>query len=337
MPSHLPQSRLRLLTDWQACYSTAVSLLSNADPFFLGRVGGSDTDAVVDYLTAKKEGSPEGLEQARDRHLARVMKFNGFYDLENDASKSFTRFLEELLACYREFSRFALAGQQLLNLYFPENIDARFRESCIQGRDRYEQLIESIASCQKGVTCFPYPFFEKLVFGRYTLFRAFSETLPGKRVLVLSPFSTSIESNFPNRSAFFKNYEYPEFELQTLDSPVTYSGLPREYYPHHDWFETTEALKSDLRGIEFEIALLGCGSYAVPLGLFIEQELKRQAIYVGGVLQLFFGIMGRRYDNPFFLAQINPDKFILPVERSKYLRHVNVADTAPREAFGAYF
>ena len=337
MPSQPPRSRLRLLTDWRACYSTAVSLLSNADPFFLGRVGGSDTDAVADYLAARIDGSPEALEEVHTRHLAKVMKFNGFYDLGTDPRESFTRFLEELLACYRQFGRFALVGQQLLSLYFPENIDPRFRETHVQGRERYEQLVASIVGCQEEAICFPYPFFEKLVFDRYTLFRAFSETLPGKRVLVVSPFSASIESNFANRSEFFKNYEYPEFELQTLGSPITYSGLPREHYPHRDWFDTTEALKSDLEGIEFEIALLGCGSYAVPLGLFIERGLKRQAIYVGGVLQLFFGIMGRRYDNPFFLAQINPDKFILPIERSRYLTHVSVTEGTAREAFGAYF
>ena len=47
--------------------------------------------------------------------------------------------------------------------------------------------------------------------------------------------------------------------------------------------------------------------------------------------------MGRRYDNSFFLSQINTEKFILPLERTKYLRHVNVKEDTAREAFGAYF
>jgi hypothetical protein len=194
-----------------------------------------------------------------------------------------------------------------------------------------------MASRHELITCFPYPFYEKVVFDRFTLFRAFSQALPGKHVLVVSPFSNSIEANFQNRSSFFRDYEYPEFELLTLNTPITYSGLPKEFYPHRDWFETAEALKAELARVEFDIALLACGSYAVPLGLFIQRELKRQAIYVGGVLQLFFGIMGRRYDNPFFLDQINADKFILPLERSRFLEHVSVKDDAPREAFAAYF
>jgi hypothetical protein len=334
--SHSLHSGLNLVTDWEECHEAAAHLVSGGAPFFLGRVGGSDTDAVVDYLAARNEGTADALQHVTDRHLARVMKFNGFYDLDRSADKFF-RYLRLLLQCYEQCARFALVGRQLLNMYFPDNLNPAFRNEPLQDVEKYARLIDGIANNHGQVTCFPYPFYEKIVFDRFTLFRAFSKTLPGKRVLVVSPFSESIEANFGNRCAFFKDYEYPDFDLLTLATPITYSDLPREYYPHADWFETTEALKGQLRELEFDIALLACGSYAVPLGLFIEQELGRQAIYVGGVLQLFFGIMGRRYDNPFFLDQINPDKFILPVERSKYLGHVTVAHDTPRDAFGAYF
>jgi hypothetical protein len=329
-------SGLTVVTDWQECYDTAVNLISGGAPLFLGRVGGSDTDAVVDYLAARNEGTADAFQHVTDRHLARVMKFNGFYDLDRSPEKTF-RYLHLLLECYEQCPRFALVGRQLLNMYFPDNLNPAFRDETLQDADRFVRLIDGIVNRHNQVICFPYPFYEKLVFDRLTLFRAFSTTLPGKRVLVVSPFSESIEANFGNRAAFFRDYEYPEFDLLTLATPITYSDLPKEYYPHSDWFETTAALKGELRKIEFDIALLACGSYAVPLGLFIEQELRRQAIYVGGVLQLFFGIMGRRYDNPFFLDQINPDKFIFPVERAKYLGHVTVKHDTPRDAFGAYF
>jgi len=134
-----------------------------------------------------------------------------------------------------------------------------------------------------------------------------------------------------------KNYYYPRFNLVTMNTPITYSGLPLEFYPHNDWFETLASLKEVVRTQRFDIALLACGSYAVPLGRYIEKELGRQAIYVGGVLQLFFGIMGRRYDNQFFLDQINLERFIWPVEKDRYFEHVTIDTNSPREAFGAYF
>ena len=96
-------------------------------------------------------------------------------------------------------------------------------------------------------------------------------------------------------------------------------------------------MKEDIRKLDFDVAFLSCGSYALPLGNFIKEDLHRQAIYVGGVLQLLFGVMGRRYENEHFLRQINRVKFIMPVEGAQFLKHVSIAPETAREAFGAYF
>ena len=161
--------------------------------------------------------------------------------------------------------------------------------------------------------------------------------LQGKKVLVVSPFSKSIESNFTNRRDFFKDYHYPAFELRLQTTPITYAGLPDEFYPDQDWLATTERLKNEISQINFDIALLGCGSYAMPLGIHIRDTLKKQAIYVGGVLQLYFGVMGRRYQDVFFTDQINLEKFIFPLEGQELLKHVTINEKTAREAFGAYF
>ncbi|MBV8846390.1 MAG: hypothetical protein JO307_26590, partial [Bryobacterales bacterium] len=260
MSSSLPPPHVRLLTEWEDCFKETVRLMMGDRPFFLGRVGGSDTDAVVDYLAATNE---EALRDVTHCHLARVMKFNGFYDTEN-SPESFYEFLRVMLTCYQELNKFALVGKRLLNIYFPNNIHMEYREQVVEGSNKYQALIQNIADHHNSeIECFPYPFFEKLVSAEFTLFRAFSRALPGKRVLVLSPFSKSIETNFENRSSFFKEYQYPEFELLTVNTPITYSGLPKDFYPHPNWFATVESLKSELMTIEFDIALLACGSYAV--------------------------------------------------------------------------
>jgi hypothetical protein len=64
--------------------------------------------------------------------------------------------------------------------------------------------------------------------------------------------------------------------------------------------------------------------------------LRRRAIYVGGILQLFFGVIGRRYQGPFYLNSINADAFIQPLERDNFLRHVAIDSKTAKEAFGAY-
>jgi hypothetical protein len=207
----------------------------------------------------------------------------------------------------------------------------------ITNREELRTLIEQISDQPASVFGYPYGFVEKLLLDKYTLYRAFETELIGKTVLVISPFSRSILANFGSKREFFRNYQYPDFNLVTLNTPITYSGLPRNSYPHDSWFETLDALKTSTLSLEFDIALLSCGSYAGPLGLHIESMLGKQAIYVGGVLQLYFGIMGRRYTGPFVQNQINPNAFIWPVERDDYLPHVQVNTSDPTEGFGAYF
>ena len=78
----------------------------------------------------------------------------------------------------------------------------------------------------------------------------------------------------------------------------------------------------------------------MTLGDHIAAGLGRKAVYVGGILQLYFGVMGRRYENPFFLNQIRPQYFVRAEEEAeRYLtpmRHPS-APNAPKEGFGAYF
>ena len=169
------------------------------------------------------------------------------------------------------------------------------------------------------------------------MFRLFSEVLPGKRVLALTPFEISIRANFSNRTRFFPEFEYPEYELLTYNTPITYAGLPPDFYPDQDWFETVERIKGDLCNLEFDIALMSCGAYSMPLGLYIRDILGKKAIYVGGCLQLFFGITGRRYQDPYFIDQIDPSAFIFPLERERFLPFANVGPKTVVEAFGGTF
>lgn len=43
------------------------------------------------------------------------------------------------------------------------------------------------------------------------------------------------------------------------------------------------------------MALIGCGAYGFPLAAHIK-KMGKQAVHLGGVLQILFGIKGRRWD-----------------------------------------
>jgi hypothetical protein len=74
---------------------------------------------------------------------------------------------------------------------------------------------------------------------------------------------------------------------------------------------------SEISKLDFDIALLGCGGYGVPLCGFIYDKLNKSAIYIGGGLQLLFGVMGKRWDNTEMWQNIineNDCEFIRPSE-----------------------
>lgn len=322
-----------LLSNMADCARRAQQLLVAAEPCFLSRIGGSDTDLVVAFFDLLRF-MPEPAALARlEGGIELVRRFNGYYDKRNDLA-NVARYCHVMKQAYADCAEVFLVGSTWLSAYLPDSINPQFEIQVGEQRARLEQFLRSVAP--PLLRLYPYSFIERILLGD-TLFRVFAAVLTRKRVVVVSPFARSIQANFPRRKMFFPNYAYPEFSLLTVDTPITYAGLPDKFYPHADWFETLDALKSELARQEFDIALLACGSYAMPLGRFIADQMRRKAIYVGGVLQLFFGVIGRRYDNPFFLSQINRDNFIYPLEREAVLPHVDIRPDTAREGLAAYF
>ncbi|MBD5489841.1 MAG: hypothetical protein HDR13_13805 [Lachnospiraceae bacterium] len=121
-----------------------------------------------------------------------------------------------------------------------------------------------------------------------------SSALKAMRVLVVHPFSSLIEKQYQKRDKLYQNPELlPAFELKTYKAVQSLGG--NEEYD--SWIEALSQMKEDICKIDFDIALLGCGAYGMPLGAFIKHDLHKKALHIGGALQLFFGVKGKRWDN----------------------------------------
>ena len=118
--------------------------------------------------------------------------------------------------------------------------------------------------------------------------------LKGKRVLVIHPFASTIESQYKNnRCKIHQSPDVlPEFELHVLKAVFTAAGENDERF--NDWFEALEYMHEETKKIDYDIALIGCGSYGLPLAARIKQDGKI-AVHMGGDLQLLFGIKGARW------------------------------------------
>ena len=118
-----------------------------------------------------------------------------------------------------------------------------------------------------------------------------TQTLGGKRLLIISPFVKSFEEKLPVLKEIYGVDLFPECTFVFLKPPQTQGDCPSEEFDLEldKFVEKIEDIKD-----EFDIALCSCGGYGnlVCSKIF---DMGKSAIYVGGVLQMFFGVYGNRW------------------------------------------
>jgi hypothetical protein len=157
----------------------------------------------------------------------------------------------------------------------------------------------------------------------YIFQNPWSAMLNGKKVVVVSPFSKTIQIQYLKRSQIWvlNPTILPEMELITVQSP-TYPHLVK---PGHDnWFQSLNDMKEQISANDFDVLLVGAGAYSLPLCAYAK-SLGKIGIHLGGNTQLIFGIMGKRWlvpnssiDHRYFNdAWIYPLKEETPVGNTK--------------------
>lgn len=118
--------------------------------------------------------------------------------------------------------------------------------------------------------------------------------LEGKRVLVVHPFRDTILSQYARIDKVFpKAKVMPQFHLEVVKAVQSAGGNRTEF---GDWFEALQYMRDEIDRHDYDICLLGCGAYGFPLAAHCKRRGK-QAIHLGGVLQLLFGIKGERWEH----------------------------------------
>jgi hypothetical protein len=119
-----------------------------------------------------------------------------------------------------------------------------------------------------------------------------SKYLENKKVLVIHIFKDTVDYQYKQRDNIWDNDhlgKIPKMELITYRPIWTGSGNGKS------WVENYQKMKEDVLSIDFDIALVCNAFYGIPLLDEIKKS-GRSAIYVGGELQLLFGIKGARWD-----------------------------------------
>lgn len=141
-----------------------------------------------------------------------------------------------------------------------------------------------------------------------------TSALKGKKVLVVHPFDKEIQMQYSKRKLLWKDENVlPEFdELITYKSIQSMLGADVKY---KNWFDALEKMEDDISKIDFDVAIVGCGAYGMPLSSYIK-TLKKQVIHLAGWTQVLFGIKGGRWENLDFVSSFFNDSWIRPYKNS---------------------
>ena len=235
------------------------SLMADTQPFLIGRMPGNEANVLAEWV---RNGSPH-LPVITDGRVHKLEQNTGFYSEEHNKKEVLefwcNAYLEALRDCDLLF-RLETAAAAEMDFLVSDHLD----EIHVWSAVRLETWMPS---------------------------------LNNKRVLVISPFEDSIKVQWEKRKELFLTgkspFEFPDFELSTIQAPNTIKG--NEPFPHANWRESFEHTCEQIDTKDFDIAILGCGSYGMPLAHYIKKSGKG-AFYPGSYAQVMFGIKGNRWN-----------------------------------------
>jgi len=300
--------------------------MTSEKPYFLGRIGGTDFDVIKDYLYDLEVNKTNLFDKnplKEEFYINEVSNFNGYFDKSKnrkERKKNFHRYINKLIKCYENMSDYTYCGSYLINQFKDINkMDPNVKHFV-------QKYLPNKNSCD-------YTFIEAV----RPFLSCFSQFAVNKKVLIVSPFSDVIKKQFERKDKILHNYEYPDFTLLTYTTPVTYNNATDDlsYIKTENWLEQCKLMCSEIEKLDFDIALLACASYGMILGNHIYKKMNKKAIYIGGVLNVFFNIYGGRFNTTFFNSIMNL-KYQVKFKPPNYDK-INGARIAPTEGLNAYF
>lgn len=252
--------------------------IEKGKPFVAARYGGTETKTMTDVMYTMAGGKLGGLS---DKTAERIKRYSGFFPADKELLPKFT---ELYLDCGKYLNMLGVWNIQLMS-YLADN-------SAINAELSELRMFE------------PYYFDEP-----------WSKALEGKKVVVVHPFSETIKSQYEKRELLFENKDIlPEFQLRTVKAVQTIAG--EEDTRFKNWFEALDHMYKECMEEDFDVALLGCGAYGMPLAVRLKQAGK-QAVHIGGSLQLLFGIKGARWDNHDIISKLYNDAWGRPSDKDQ--------------------
>ncbi len=124
----------------------------------------------------------------------------------------------------------------------------------------------------------------------YLYSQPWTTALKGKRILIISAFSESIKEKIG--LPIYPVELFPECTFIFSKPPQTHAQNPSL-----EWSAELAAYCTQLDTLknDYDVALLSCGGYGNLISNYIYEKHQKSAIYIGGVLSMYFGVYGKRW------------------------------------------
>ncbi len=320
----------------ETAFSQQLNSSHRSGGLFVGRLGGSDFEAVSQWHSKLQHfksaplsviGKMLGLDNRAPysspftrQHIERVRNLNGFFDVKDEIDV-YANYLEAMHDAYLQTKCFTYGGKNVLD--------------AVDGGEKRHPFFEYLSTVSQGKTLITYSFIESVE----PFVRSMHSWAKGKKILVVSPFARSVTRQWERRDDLLTRVRFPDFQLSTYQTPITYSTLRnfRERPPTartDNWNQEASLIIEEVLEMDFDIALISCASYSMPLGAAISNS-NRKAIYLGGALNPMFNILGARYKLFLESGLVNPETTIHPLE-SENFRDMTAGRKFKNEALRAY-
>ncbi|MFT6919002.1 MAG: hypothetical protein ACJA2G_001637 [Cognaticolwellia sp.] len=264
------------------------NLLAADEPCMISRIGSTEMLCITNYL---------GVENEQKKSISNYVKGDGFpwwWEISTiDQMQRWSGFFPSDIKKLKQFSELMLEDIKAIDVLGSWLNDEKYLQTELRNAKRV--VLEDLE-----------PFFSK---------NPWTRVLEGKKVLVVHPFSEDIESQYKKRSLLFDNDLLPDFELKTIKAVQSIAGEETQF---DDWFAALDSMKVQIDNTDYDVCIIGCGAYGLPLAAHVKRTGKK-AVHLGGVTQLLFGIKGSRWEEYIVWPYMNlfNEHWVRPGESAK--------------------
>jgi hypothetical protein len=258
-------------------------LIHSTEPFFIGRIAGIELQLSYKFLNGDSSELPFQLQELENNAGIKITSNESLREYVDKLIESYDH-----CTCIAEWERtgkvFAITGSS---------------QEWIGKRTPHIQKINAIS-------LEPYYVEDSI---------SWMASLQNKKILIIHPFINTFKKQLSQFNELFPNHTwFKNCTFQFVKPPVTLAGN----HGNRDWREHYNEFIEKVRGVEdFDVAFIAAGGYGMLISDMIYQELHRSVIYIGGALQLFFGVIGKRWFHNKEILKLVNDDWIRPMAEDK--------------------